>query len=295
MLSFNRSEYLKLPVPNTKWVWKGLIPVSGSALIHSNPKVGKSFLTLGLAAAIADPKVDTYLGQAVQTHGRVLYVQLDTPRSIWTDTYVKKTSPAADDIFFIDRETESIPLPFDIRLAKCREWLKRAVVEVDPVLTVLDTVRRFHQANENDSTEMSIVLEAFLWSTVPSALLMLAHQRKVGAMGDVGDSVTIVRGSSAITGAVDALIHLSKTKMTIQARSDVDEEIHVYQQDNGFFTLQSKGEEVADLIAELHEHGLKTSEIDAKLMEEYGISQRTARNWRNGYTKPRVLMGPPPK
>src|SRR3990167_8030799 len=79
--------YLNLPRDHNLWVLKPLIPISGKGLLYSPAKVGKSSLAIQLAQAVSGDAQD-FLGFPVVTHGRVLYIQIDTPRATWADRFV---------------------------------------------------------------------------------------------------------------------------------------------------------------------------------------------------------------
>lgn len=276
-------EYLTLPSPDTVWVWDGIIPTSGSMLIYGDPKVGKSKLILSLASAIADPEVDNYLGLDIKEHGKVLYVQLDTPRNLWRKGYLNiiKSNAALDGIFIIDREMKELPIPFDIRLPNCYEWLRREVDTVQPVNVIIDTIRRMHKGKENDSDVMAEVHDVFVYATQPSSLTYISHKRKA-QQGDVGDGSP--RGSTALSGAVDALVNMNKDKLLIEARSDVAEEIAIYQQGDGTWKLNSREYDIQEFISQLPKDML-AKDKDSAISLSFAVTSRTAKTWRLGWEK----------
>ncbi len=282
MPAYSVTEYKNLPSPDTIWVWEGIIPTSGSCLLFGNPKLGKSFLSLGLCEAIADPTVDGYLGLPIQQHGPTLYIQLDTPRNLWKTGYLStlKSSRAEDNIFIIDKELPDRPNPFDIRTRDAQLWIRGEVDRIKPVLTVVDTMRRMHRGDENDPTEASLVYDTIINCTQPSATLLLTHKKKQ-QHGD--ESLGTARGSTAFTGAVDAIVNMTKTALHIEARSDVDEEINIFQQDNGTWSINSRDEEIAEFISRLPQTGPKT-ELNQQIMDEFKVSLATAKRWRKNYT-----------
>ena len=278
MSAVNIDDYLTLPKPDTVWIWHGIIPSGGSTLIYGDPKVGKSKLILSLCEAVADSDINNYLGLDVDSHGRVLYVQLDTPRSLWVSGYISAvySKPARSNIYMLDKEMPEVPKLFDIRIPDCRDWLRREVDSVSPILTVVDTVRRMHKGNENESDTMSNVLDAFYTACFPSALLLISHKKKHQA-GEVGDGVA--RGSSALMGAVDALVNMRKDKLLIEARSDVAEEIPIIQQSDGTFKLNTREREVEDFVLNLSPN-MGNRAKDEEIAKAFSVSQRTARTWR---------------
>lgn len=277
------TEYKNLPAPDTIWVWKGILPTSGAALLFGNPKLGKSFLTLGLCEAIADPTIDSYLGQEIQQHGPVLYIQLDTPRNLWKSGYLNtvKSARAQDNIYIIDKELPDRPNPFDIRSKEAFNWIRSEVDRIKPVLVVVDTMRRMHNADENDPTTAALVYDIIINCTQPAAVILITHKKKQ-QHGD--NSLGTARGSTTFTGAVDCIINMTKTALHFEARSDIDEELPIYQHDDGTWKLNSKADEIGDYIAGLDKN-ISKGELNTIIMDHFNISLATAKRWRKNYAK----------
>jgi hypothetical protein len=83
--------------------------------------------------------------------------------------------------------------------------LQRAVEKIHPDVLFVEPFRSLWKGNENDSTEMSNVVDRML--TVASdghlAVILSHHERKSG-VGESGDFMDVARGSSALDGAVAA-------------------------------------------------------------------------------------------
>lgn len=278
MSYYSIEEYLKLPRPDNVWIWEGIIPVSGAALLYAKQKTGKSFLALQLCEAVADPNINNFLGQAIQHHGDVFYIQLDTPRGLWVTNYIKnvKSPDAKRNIYVTDKEVENIPVPFDIRTKDAQQWVRAAASKINPALVVIDTLRRMHRCNENDNTEMAIIYDTFVDLTKPAAMLILGHEKKVQAEG-VDPSA---RGATSVTGAVDCIIHMTKKRLKFEARSDIEEELRIFQMDDGTFTTNNREAEIADYIAQVEARTSKVAEVDEQVSKEFDVSLRTARRWR---------------
>lgn len=280
MPAYSIKEYKSLPAPETVWIWEGILPVSGSALLFGNPKLGKSFLSLGLAEAVADPSIDSYLGQRVLHHGRVLYIQLDTPRSLWLLQYIPIVGVNAEEsVFIIDKEVPDRPNPFDLSNLVCQKWLRAEVERLQPVLVIVDTMRRMHLQDENDPTTATKIFEIILGCTAPAAVLLLTHKKKQ-QHGD--NSLGTARGSTAFTGAVDAIINMTKTALHFEARSNIDDELPIMQRDNGSWALNSQDEEIREFISKLNPNQPKGN-INKAIMDEFNVSLATAKRWRSSY------------
>jgi len=258
------------------WLWEGLIPAGGRALLFGEPKTGKSYLALGLAEAVANPTAATYLGQRI-LHGSVLYFQFDTPRTLWQRNYVARTRPF-DAMWFTDREDPSLPPEFDIRRVDHGEWFADQIRQVrpTPVLVIADTLRALHQGDENDSTTMQAVMNALTRAAYPAALLLLAHDNKP-LINDHRSSAARIRGSSYIAGAVDAILHLTRKGIRVAARSDV-ERIRAVQGDDGFFVSADRLDRVRELLSALPFAGKRAR--DKAIADALHVSERTARSLR---------------
>lgn len=278
MPAYPIEEYVNLLPPQEVWVWDGILPVSGAALLFAKQKIGKSFLALGLAEAVADPQIHSFMGQAIGLHGPVLYIQLDTPRGLWIKNYIKNvvTPAARQNIYILDREMDDIPMPFDIRNRACQLWIREQVDKIKPVLVIFDTFRRVHRCDENDNTQMAIIYDVLVNLSKPAAMLLLTHQKKLQQEGEEASA----RGASSVAGAVDCLIHMTKKRLKFEARSDIEEELKIFQQDDGTFTTHDSAAEAEEMIDDLKAKGAKLSDIDKQIADHFGVSARTARRWR---------------
>lgn len=79
--------------------------------------------------------------------------------------------------------------------------VKRAVEECKPDIVFIEPFRGLWRGNENDSTEMSNVMDAFsdIANTYECAILLTHHERKSGA-GDGADPMDAARGSGVLEG-----------------------------------------------------------------------------------------------
>lgn len=274
MPALSITDYEKLESDDDVWIWKGLIPVGGSMSFFGSPKVGKSLLSLGLCEAIADPSISHFLDIPIQSHGRVLIIQLDTPRNLWKSGYLSliTSKVARDEIFIVDREMKDLPKSFDIRYPHCQQWLRLEVDSVSPILVVVDTIRRMHKGNEDKSDVMEEIHSAFIEATLPAALMYIAHKKKA-QVGEFGPGS--IRGSTGFAGAVDALINMSKSALFIEARSDAPEEIPIVQLDSGAWTLDTTQDEKAEFIQNLPKTIPKMEKYKA-ISNQFGVSIRTA-------------------
>ena len=206
-------DYFARTLPEESWLVDHLIPRGGLVELYGKPKCGKSLLTMTLVSALADG-YPWFLHPSfkIRVRGNVLFLQMDTPPGLWTG-YLRTAQRPFKDVYWADQLQVPHP-PFDIHDQRHRDWLRNQITDYQPTLLVVDSLRKLHRGDENDSSIMTKVM-ALLRQTVglDTAILLIAHQKKIGAM-DVADLVDSARGSSAVAGEVDVLMRLSGDRPT---------------------------------------------------------------------------------
>ncbi len=206
-------EYFSRSLPEESWLIDHLVPRGGLVELYGKPKCGKSLLTMTLVSALTDG-YPWFLHPTfkIRDRGNVLFMQMDTPPGLWTE-YLKTAKRQFRSVLWADQLQIPHP-PFDIHDPRHRTWLHNQVQDFQPLLLVVDSLRKLHRGDENDSSVMTKVM-ALLRQTVglDVAIVLIAHQKKIGAM-DVADLVDSARGSSAVAGEVDVLIRLSGDRPT---------------------------------------------------------------------------------
>lgn len=227
-------DYLNLPSSPETYLIDPLLPSGGALLLYGDPKVGKSYAALQLAEAVTNG--DHWLGFPTRA-GKVVYVQLDTPRNVW-QSRVKDLRSKGQLIhlpFFADRESLEA-WPFDILRPDHLITLREELQALEPDLVIIDTLRESHSADENDSTEMQEAIAALVAATKPAALCLISHARKPSQDQDLslmGDN----RGSSYVVGRMDAIVRFSKKSCRVSGRSIEEHSIELERQDSGFWEI----------------------------------------------------------
>lgn len=216
-------HYVKLQGSTTTWLLRNLLPVEGSMLIHAQEKAGKSALAIQLAMALSGGFKE-WMGFEVATTGRVLYLQIDTPRATWKErwkTLYECGFPLDNDRLRI-ADTRSLDVSsFNIGLPDHVGYLRALVDEVAndptpvqsswrsyPTAVIVDTLRDCHSSDENSSTDLKNVLAALREATNPAALVVISHSKKK-QKDQSNDILEGNRGSSAATAMVDAIVELA--------------------------------------------------------------------------------------
>lgn len=157
---------------------------------------------------------------------RILYIQLDTPRSLWAErleTQAKWGMPV-DQIIFADRETLGV-WPFDIREPEAQLALAETVTLFQPDCVIMDTLRECCSgADENSSTDMQVVVASLTAAVSPAALVIVHHGKKPNleaGRSTINDS----RGSSYITGKMDSIVHFHSQGIDYTGRAVEEGEV----------------------------------------------------------------------
>lgn len=248
--------YLKLPRERETWLLKPLIPVGGSALLYGPAKLGKSYLAVQLGLALSG-QADNFLEFPVVQSGKVLYLQLDTPRSLWAKRFedmIKLGGLKYDSSKMALADRESIEYhPFDILQPTHMKYLAAAVKPHSPTAVIVDTLRESQSGDENDSTVMRNVVANLQDAVAPAALIIVSHSRKENPDPTADKNLMDDhRGSSYIVGRMDAILRLTKRRLYYQGRSIEEGHVDIERLDNGLWAprIDNSGESIAKVLAD---------------------------------------------
>lgn len=280
------SDYLHLPRAPQPWVIEKLIPIGGLINLFGKPKTGKSFLALGFAQAIVNGWAD-WQGYPILSHGPVAYLQIDTPREEWSNrlSKINLTEMTPERMLYIADMWQVPEFPFNILSTQQTElrWLKESLATIQPVLTIIDTLREVHSGDENDSTTMRNVIANLVDACRPSAILLLSHSRKDSMLTVNGDDDMMDqgRGSSYVAGRMDVVMKMTQKRLMFKGRA-TGQTLESIQQDqtNGLISIEFTGTDAytLNIVRNLKaDHPQKSQTELAKLLAiQLDISVSTA-------------------
>lgn len=284
--ALNGTDYVAQERPQTIWIVQDFLPLGGAANLYAEPKVGKTFASIQLAAAVSNPSVNEWLGFGICTHGPVLCLQLDTAPLLFQEEYVKPALDAGMDIsniYFGDREIA--PFPFEIRPNfgdgenSGFKWLKEQIAEIKPVLVILDTLRESYDGDENDSTTQKHVVSSLFAAAHPAALLVISHEKKSTPIEGGENPITKGnRGSTYLAGKVDAIARMTtKGQFHYVSRKAPEAKIQLVRLHNGFWAVDNSSidSKVINLIK--NNPTATVAQLARTLCEETGLSPDAAR------------------
>lgn len=211
--------------PPVTYLVDKLVTAGSVTLLAGAPKVGKSFLALGLACAVASGG-RALSALAVNNPGDVLVVSLDDTSHARAQRRLRAVAYG--------------PIPPRVSLYTGHE-LGRGVTAADNLcryldehptrLVVIDTLEHFRpQGLAGDSAYSADTRFLATLRLVPErtgvTVLPLTHTRKVDARGDGDDPITAVSGTHGVTGGADAVLTLTGT------RGAPDRVLHVVSRDD---------------------------------------------------------------
>ena len=228
-----------------------------------------SAAAIQLAASLSGEYRD-WMGFQVCYPGRVLYLQLDTPRTTWADRFVKLKAHGLrlNDDFIKLADKDSVgPCPFDILQPMHAKHLQALVAPLKPVAVIIDTLREIHSGDEDSSTAMRNVITNLVGATYPAALIIISHDRK--SHPDVEkDIMSDHRGSSYVVGRMDAVMRLTKSRLWYSGRSIEEGSIRIKKQDcdGALLWMPDEGDIAPHIEQVLANTSLKTRRDKARVL-----------------------------
>lgn len=222
---FSLKFLLKQELPQPRWAVPNLLP-EGLILLAGKPKLGKSWLALALAIAIASG--GRALGQYQVTTGDVLYLALeDNPRRIQKRARkLLGEGPIPDRLEFATRwkrlDSDGVP---DLDL-----WLN---AHSDARLIVIDTFARVRPrpqriGNLYDEDYNALEGVKALADRYGVTIFVVHHLRKMSA----DDPLDAISGTTGLTGAIDGALILNRTRGNADANllvvgRDIEEDLEL--------------------------------------------------------------------
>lgn len=192
---------LSVSPPSYNWLVQGLICKGDTTLLVGEPNVGKSWISLSLAVAMAD-KHEHWLGHAMHNHGKVLYIDEENPHDVVYHRLKQLGIQNYDNIRYLHRQ--------GVRLDRNFDKILDEAITYEPSMIVLDSLTRFHTKDENNAGEMASLFNDsinVLCRETGASVLILHHTNK----SDSNSSYVRTRGSSDIGAAVDCGIEARRT------------------------------------------------------------------------------------
>jgi hypothetical protein len=189
---------LSQPAPPVDWLARGMVAKGDVVFWIGEPGLGKSWLMMDLAVAIAEGG-DKWLGRELDfpDDARVLYIDEENPEDVVRRRLEQLglTKDGSERVRYLHMQ--------GIRLDRYPERLIDEAFGWDPTLIVMDSFTRFHNEDENNAGAMSKIMNEGvmpLSRQVGATVMVLHHVNKSDSDSSFGRS----RGSGDLTASPDA-------------------------------------------------------------------------------------------
>jgi len=186
-----------------RWSVEGLVPREGITVWGGDSGVGKSWIILSLAQAVAAGA--PFLGRFETEQGRVLVVDYESGDRLLKRRIHKLHRGLGDGA---PEDLPMMVLTAGVRLDRHADELTDFIQRHGFTLCIIDPLVNAHDGDENDSATMARLFERVhrLRRDTDCAFLFTHHIRKLSANGS-NDAGQLLRGASAIKGAIDSYIY----------------------------------------------------------------------------------------
>ena len=198
-------EFLNHPIQQQPWIIKPFLPAGGVVLLHGPTSIGKSPLMWRAACCAASG--EDFFGMTPERTGNVIFVELDTPAMLLQERLSHLIGKPPENFWL-----ECLGKPIDIlKLSEALTYrfnqLQRAF---EPVLVVINTLRKCHRLDDKDSGAAARVYGA--WRELfPTALLVfVGHDKKSDAKNQT-DPDHAHSGTQHWADDAQVVLHMTKT------------------------------------------------------------------------------------
>jgi len=207
---YTAKEISTMDIPESNWIVRNYVP-EGLTLVAGAPKIGKSWFTLGLAIATAQPKeTGVFLGYLpIESSGDVLYLALeDSLRRIKSRLFTLcKDNQFPEGLEF----WTSIPTLSQGGIAKLEHWVQSKAHPRLIIIDVLEKIRdhanaKFKNAYTEDYEDLGLLKT--LADKTDISIVIVDHKRKA----DANDILDTISGSVGKQGAPDGLLIIRKAR-----------------------------------------------------------------------------------
>ncbi len=277
------SELKDIPI-TAEFIWEPLLRADGITLLVGPAGVGKSLLALYIALQIA---IGNELFSFKTTPTTILYCDAETNERIFKERINRFAPNPPDNVYYIN-------LTGNLMDIQTYAQFVYVLKTVQPGLVILDSLIRYHNLDENKSSDMRL-LATFFKSLVEKfncAFLLLHHTRKTTPYGTTSD---VVRGSTELRAFPDTILILKRIKGSTEMVIDIDKcrDSHQYNQTRfkirlnttelwtyeflGFTEeVESRLEDAIRLILSLLEEAPKSRQELLEHLKAHGIKRTTA-------------------
>jgi DNA-binding transcriptional ArsR family regulator len=202
--SYSARELLQADFPSPVWTVDSMLP-AGLTYLTGNPKIGKSWFALDLAASVGSNRL--FLNNPVKP-GRVVYYALEDNARRMRDRMTRQGWSSDASVIF------HFGPPAGDAVSEITQLIKTEL----PRLVIIDTFSRMFKVKQNEIETITATLAPIQAAALAHGctVLIVDHHRKQNTDGD-GDMIDRVLGSRAKTAVADTLWILHSKRFSASA------------------------------------------------------------------------------
>ena len=239
---FSAEELYTTTLPDIQWIIPNFLG-EGLNILAGNPKTGKSWFALNLAAAVSSGT--SFLGMQIPKALKVLYLALEDSK------YRLKSRLQMIDSILLNRNNLIMSLDLGEMKNGGLENLEKIIIENDLKLVIIDTWFKFRgivhmganvNAYEKDYCTLSEIKK--LADKLHVSILLVHHLKK----GKENNIYLEMSGSAGFAGASDSMYILenydqSTKKLTFTGRDIIEDEMYINLGQNCIYTYTNTSPE----------------------------------------------------
>lgn len=203
-------EFIALELPSIPTIIDPWLPTASISLVFGPPSAGKSLWMMSVARALANGT--SLFSTYACVKSRVLIVQADMPVSMVQERSQMSQAGASDNIALWLTENRQL----DILTAHRTHAEEIAAIRAfAPNVVFVDTLRKTHTGDENDSAAPDKVYGAWRSLIPGAAFIFLHHSRKVSTAPNLSADAVVreaFRGSIAWAASADTIISIRRAR-----------------------------------------------------------------------------------
>lgn len=236
------SDFVTTIIPDYDWLIPGYFPKPGILMLLGEPRAGKSFLALQLALSLAQGRqlLPTTRNTQIKPK-KVLYFYFDKTGVFVFQDRLKSLQASGVNLtgsLYVIDPRDKLPV-INLLNPGTYQYFDEIITEANPDVVVFDVLREFHNADENESTQMKVIGDIIANLCSGLGIILVHHTKKLDYPGRTGPvrNIEASRGSNYIVGKADSTWLIHGGYLNIESNFAPEIRFKLLRQSNGLWVL----------------------------------------------------------